>query len=292
MANEMILLKQYLTDKDYQDIHELEKQCYAYDKTKLKLELEYKLSVMKREPGLNEINEFFYYVGDQLVAYLAISSFGGSNIAEINGMTHPDYRRKGVFQRLFSLASDELAKRNFTKILLLADGKSNSGPTFIKSVGGVYQFSEYRMKYLNDEVTFHSEVSIMLRRASELDGLEVVKLDTLFFQTPEDLIWSLEEEKAQNKCTYMIELDGKVIGKIAVSYTGRSAYISGFGILPEYRGQGCGRAALAEVLKQIHNQGISEIELDVESKNEKALNLYKACGFEVLSVMSYYQYAL
>ena len=42
---------------------------------------------------------------DILVAYLGISCFGG-NIGEINGMTHPDWRRKGIFKKLFEIAMD------------------------------------------------------------------------------------------------------------------------------------------------------------------------------------------
>ncbi|RXI96165.1 GNAT family N-acetyltransferase [Anaerobacillus alkaliphilus] len=289
--DETICLKQYLSEKDYQELQKLEKQCYSYDKTKLKLELDFKIAVSRNAPsGLKEINEFFYYVDEQLVAYLGISSFGG-NIGEINGMTHPDYRKKGVFRKLFTLAEDELKKRSFKKVLLLADGKSNSGPTFIKSVQGEYEFSEYRMKYLND-VTFENTASVTLRKAREVDGKEIVRQNTIYFNMPQDAEWSLEQEESENKSTFMVELDERVIGKICVTFTNRTAYISGFGILPEFRGKGLGKSALTKLLRFIIEKDINEIELDVECKNDTALNLYKACGFEVLSVMNYYKYDL
>lgn len=42
--------------------------------------------------------------------------------------------------------------------------------------------------------------------------------------------------------------------------------------------------------KEINEKNIYEIELDVECKNNTALNLYKSCGFKEISVMSYYKY--
>ncbi len=108
VLNQHIRLEQYITEKEYKEIGQLKDRCILEDKTNLKLELDYKLNRSRNfKIGLENINEFLYYVGDVLVAYLGISSFGGSNIGEINGTTHPDFRRKGLFKKLFDLAIDE-----------------------------------------------------------------------------------------------------------------------------------------------------------------------------------------
>ncbi|MTK11833.1 MAG: GNAT family N-acetyltransferase [Clostridiaceae bacterium] len=289
ILNETICLKQYISEKEYKEISHLEELCCSKDKTNLKLELDYKLNTRRNsEIGLKEINEFLYYVEDILVAYLGISSFGGSNIGEINGMTHPDFRRKGLFKKIFELAMEECKKRNFNKVLLLSDGNSNSGVKFINSVCSEYDFSEYRMKLLN-KTTLESTSSINLRKAGKLDGKEIGRQNAIFFNHSEECECFLEEEEELNKITYMVELNERVIGKIGVSYSDDSAFISGFGILPDFRGKGYGKASLKEALRLINEKSIYEIELDVECKNNNALNLYKACGFEELSVMSYYK---
>lgn len=289
MLNETVSLKQYISEKEYKEINQLEELCYSQDKTNLKLELDYKLNIRRNsEIGLKEINEFLYYVEDILVAYLGISSFGGSNIGEINGMTHPDFRRKGLFKKIFELAMEECKKRSFNKVLLLSDGNSNSGVKFISSVCSEYDFSEYRMKLLN-KTTLESTSSISLRKAGKSDGKEIGRQNAIFFNHSEEFECFLEEEEELNKTTYMVELNERVIGKIAVSYSDDSAFISGFGILPDFRGKGYGKAALKEALRLINEKNIYEIELDVECKNNTALNLYKACGFEELSVMNYYK---
>ncbi|WP_261177884.1 N-acetyltransferase [Anaerobacillus sp. CMMVII] len=62
--------------------------------------------------------------------------------------------------------------------------------------------------------------------------------------------------------------------------------------MPEFRGKGYGKEALIGTLQLIQEKNIYDIELDVESKNDNALNLYKACGFEEVSVMNYYEFKI
>lgn len=290
MIGKLVSLKQFISEKEYEELNQLEELCFIQDKTNLKLELDYKLSMRgSAEIGAKEINEFLYYVNDSLVAYLGISSYGGSNIAEINGMTHPDFRRKGIFKKLFEHAILECQKRNFTKILLLSDGNSKSGVKFINSVKGDYDFSEYRMKF-QKKSNLENINSIGLRKAEKRDGREIERQNVIFTGHSQDYDWFLKKEEELNIINYMVEFNGKVIGKLKVNYSGDSAFISGVGILPEYRSKGYGKAALKEAIRLINGKNIYDIELDVESKNKSALNLYKACGFQELSVMNYYKY--
>lgn len=285
--NEMICIKKYISEKEYKEINDLKEICNLKDKTNLKLELDYKLNRSRDEEiGLKNIDEFLYYVGDDLVSYLGISSFGG-NIGEINGMTHPDFRRKGIFKKLFQIAIEECRKRNFNKILLLTDGKSHSGIEFIKSMGGKYDFSEYSMKLLK-KIPSERFDFINLRKVIKKDEKEIVRQNVVFFNDIEGSENFLEEEEKKNKITYMVELHGEIIGKIRVNYKDNLAFICGFGILPSYRGKGYGRATLVETLYLIKGKNISDVELDVECKNSAALNLYKSCGFEEKSIMNYY----
>lgn len=287
--NQTICLKQHISEKEYKEINQLEDVCSSYDNKNLKLELDYKISLCKdSETGLKKINEYLYYVEDVLVAYLGISSFGGNN-GEINGMTHPDFRRKGFFTKLFQLAIDECNKRNFNKILLLSDGKSKSGVEFIKAVHGKYDFSEYRMKLLN-KTTLKNINSISLRKAEKADRKEIARQNAIFFYGLEECENLPEEEEIINTITYMVELKEEIIGKIKIEYNDNSAFICGFGILPYFRCKGYGKSTLIEVLRIISEENINDVELDVESKNNIALNLYKACGFEEKSVMNYYKY--
>jgi len=293
--NQVICLKENTSEKEYKEINKLQEIISLKDNVNLKLELDYRLKILKNSGNvLKNINEFLYYIDDSLVAYLGISCFGG-NVAEINGMTHPDWRRKGIFKKLFELAMSECKKRNFNEILLLADGKSDSGIEFIKVIGGEYEVSEYRMEVSN-KTSSENINFINLRKAEKSDMKEVGRQDAIFFydeKESENLVDEAEirdDAEVRIETSYMIELNNNIIGKLNIEYNDNSAFISGFGILPEFRGKGYGKIALKEALKLINEKNINQVGLDVSCKNDTALNLYKSCGFEEKSVMDYYKY--
>ena len=293
--NQIICLKENTSEKEYMEINKLQEIISFKDKVNLKLELDYRLRINKKsENVLKNINEFLYYIDDVLVAYLGISCFGGK-VAEINGMTHPTWRRKGIFKKLFELGMNECSKRNFNEILLLVDGKSDSGIEFIKAIGGQYEVSEYRMEIYN-KTSSENINFINLRKAEKSDMKEVGRQDAIFFydeKESENLVDEAEirdDAEVRIETSYMIELNNDIIGKLNIEYNDNSAFISGFGILPEFRGKGYGKIALKEALKLINEKNINQVGLDVSCKNDTALNLYKSCGFEEKSVMDYYKY--
>ncbi|MBI9011740.1 MAG: GNAT family N-acetyltransferase [Clostridiales bacterium] len=288
-VNQVMVAKSYISKKEFEEIRKLEELCYSVDKTNLKLELNHKLNVSKKtSKDSKHNNEFLCYVEDELVGYLGICSFGGRNIAEINGMVHPKYRRLGIFEKLLEYAVIECNKIKYDKVLLLSDGNSDSGKKFIDSVGGVYDFSEFRMKR-NDESTFEQSNVISLRKADNNDGKEIARQNAVYFNHAVIGEYFPEEEELLNKITYMVELKGEVIGKIKISYDKKTSFISGVGILPGYRSKGYGKETLKAALRVINERNIYETMLDVECKNYDALNLYKACGFKEQSVMNYYE---
>lgn len=289
ILNQSICLKEYISEKEYKEIKQLEGMCTSKDRTSLKLELDYKLNMYKNPgTGSEKINEFLYYVDGVLVSYLGICCFS-RNICEINGMTHPDWRKRGLFSKLMQLALDECSRRNFSQVLLLSDGKSTSGMEFIKTAGGKYEFSEYRMSMHGMNHSESINPSVNLREAVKADRKEIRKQDAIYFNDAESEEEDSGEEGSSNQAKYMVELKGDIIGKINAEYSNNSAYIFGFGILPDFRGKGYGKAALKEILRLINEKNVYDIELDVACKNNTALNLYKSCGFQEKAVMNYYR---
>lgn len=291
-----VIIKEYLTKKDYEDVKKLMKLCYAEDSVNLKLELDYKLTVRKHSgPDMKAINEFMYYADENLVSYLGICNFGG-NVLELNGMTHPEYRNKGLFQRLFRLAVLEAKNGGHKSLLLLSDEKSDTGNRFIKETGASYKTSEYRMELFDmpeaDSPYTSLNPEITLKSADKSDLKEIARQNALHFNTTEESEVLLMDESMLQDGMYMVQRNGETIGKISVEYDENSAFIYGFGILQEYRGKGYGKAALQALLHIIKEKGPMDILLDVESKNRNALNLYKSFGFKEMSVMNYYEYMI
>ncbi len=288
--NTSIKIKEKLSQKDYDEIHHLESICLKKDQTSLKLELDYKLSRGKwNREILNVNNEFMYYENNSLIGYMGICQFGGSEL-EVNGMVHPDFRRRGVFKELYGRVNEAFNKRASDKMLLLSDHHSLSGQEFIKTTGAIYDYSEYEM-YLKNTVN-QTEFSnkIILRRATNQDAREIALQNAIYsgITFDEGQITLPEDEDKNGFTIFIAELDSKIIGKVHLELNQGIGGIYGFGVIPEYRCMGYGREILIGSIVKLKERKAHEIMLQVAIKNSNALNLYKSCGFEVTSTMDYY----
>ncbi|MHA7966980.1 GNAT family N-acetyltransferase [Paenibacillus sp. CAU 1782] len=293
-----IKLKETIDQEDYEVIHELQERCCHGDQTALKLELEYKLGAaqtVETKSGIMPINEFMYFDDRQLIGYIGLSSFGGAESQiEVNGMVHPEYRRQGVFSRLFKLAAEEWNRRDAQSVLLLSERKSEAGQSFIRETGARYDHSEYEM-VLNQEQfqLLHIETSgITLRKATNEDAHEIARQNGIYFgdepESPDALIRP-EEEETKGMTIYFAEKDNEIIGKVHVQQTSHVGGIYGLGVLPEHRRNGFGRIMLTMAIQKLIEGNASSIILQVATENGNALDLYKSCGFIESSTMDYYE---
>lgn len=289
MSETTICLKQYISEEDFIKLQELMNICLENEPMYLKLELDYKLTVSRMHRGepLCFVNEFLCFCGENVIGYIGICNFGGES-AELTGMVHPSHRRKGIFTRLYNLAKEECRRQGFNKLLLICDNKSYSGQQFIRTTGARYSFSEYEMKMLNN-YTEEKSKNITLRKALNSDVEEIENQNRIFFGVKGRTVIMPEEDEKKGRITYMIEFRSKIIGKIRIEFDNKEGFISGFGILPEYRSKGYGREAIREALRLLSERGIHKAALEVAAENKNALNLYKSCGFEEQSVMDYFE---
>lgn len=300
MKSPSIRLKEYLDEHDYNDIHSLAEICRKHDNVTLKLEIEYKLSLGSEKSGnINSINEFMYFDNEKLIGYLGICDFGGDTI-EVNGMVHPQYRRQGIFKKLYSYVEAEWMNRDRKRMLLLSDHDSVSGLGFIKFTKAKQEHSEYEM-YLIGEGKEYKTDKIVLRKAANSDAKEIARQNIIYFSdeineehseytdvpSKEEILLPEEEEK-RGFTIYMALAQDKIIGKVHIELQGNAGGIYGLGVLPQYRGQGYGREILLQSIYKLKEKNAKSIMLQVATQNENALNLYKSCGFEKRSVMDYY----
>lgn len=301
-----IKLKETIDYEDYDLLNKLQEKCIEEDQIGLKLELDYKMGITSgngKIVSIQNVNEFMYFDGQQVIGYMGVCSFGGPGSSiEVNGMVHPEYRRQGVFKTLSELAIAEWKRRNSDRMLLLSDRKSNSGQKFIKETGAQYKHSEYEMylKEGNLESLQRHLHGITFRKATNADALEVARQNAIYFNDESDVISSetiisneyiiLPEEEEKNGMTiYIAEKDQQIIGKVNLQLIAEIGGIYGLGILPEHRGKGFGRAILIMAIEKLKELKASEVMLQVAAENSKALNLYKSCGFIETSTMDYYE---
>lgn len=84
------------------------------------------------------------------------------------------------------------------------------------------------------------------------------------------------------------EVDGKLVGKIEVysakvSDKGKTGFVDGFVVDPDYRKRGIGTQLLLEAERRAGNKGISQIHLGAKTLNTDAISLYEELGYERLN---------
>lgn len=139
-----------------------------------------------------------------------------------------------------------------------------------------------------------------IREMEEADREAVIEMMRVFYSSPAVLTNGSEEifnsdfENCVGECPYVegyifeSEESGKVAGyaMAAKSFStefGKSCiWIEDLYIKPEYRGTGMGSAFLDHIEKKYPD---SIFRLEVEEENERAVNVYKKCGYEVLPYM-------
>lgn len=288
MKNSRIVLKNHIDKNDYDVLKKLEKICIESDNISFKLELDYRLkNAMQSVAKENEINEFMYYLDDELVGYISISNFGGDDL-EITGMVHHDYRNRGIFTQLFTLVQDECKKRKSNQILLLCDNKSYSGIKFIEKFSMRHHHSEYDM-VLNKELFVKIDSNVLtVCKASDKDALAIANMQYDFFGIDTEADDTFIIENISNGRIFIAKINDTNIGSVRVEVNSGVGGIYGLGVLSGHRGKGYGRELLIWSVEKLIEMGAEKITLQVDTDNDNALNLYKSCGFEENCAMSYY----
>lgn len=278
-----VILSKGLGEDSLSQIKGLDEICGRSEPLHMKLNWE----MLETRPE-NEVNDLLWYENGQLAGFLGLYGFGTvPEELELTGMVHPDFRRRGIFSRLFAEAVTISRARGAKRLLLISERQSSSGAGFAGNAGLTYDFSEYRMICQTPTKAALTPHAFTLRPAEETDKTFLIALDeSCFGNTFGDCY---ERELGH---LYVAEADGSAIGKIGLEYEKGMGYVFGVAVRPEQRGRGYGRAMLTTVLKKHFDTRDTPVILEVAVKNENALSLYKSCGFEMLTVYDYYALTL
>jgi ribosomal protein S18 acetylase RimI-like enzyme len=280
-----LVKKQGLTQTELAEIKLLAETCNAHGGLDLKLNWE-----MLDAREQDQVNDFLYYKDGTLVGFLPLFSFNSTE-AELSGMVHPDYRRRGIFTALYQEARAECQRRGFSKILLIVEQVSPAGQAFARSLEADYDYSEYKMVLEEPRMPARLEERLHFRPATPDDLPLLAHITAHVFDLPENEVsqYSAERLEQADRGFYVGELDGLVIGKIDVLFSAHEGYIHGFGVLPEYQGRGYGRQILARTIQEMLARGQQDITLEVSVTNKNALSLYQSCGFKEMSSYDYHR---
>lgn len=75
-------------------------------------------------------------------------------------------------------------------------------------------------------------------------------------------------------------LVGFIIHAVDTRFGIKTAFNTGTGVIPEFRGRGVTKSIYEKALKDLRNKGIEKCALEVIQENEKAIRAYEGVGFE------------
>lgn len=233
-------------------------------------------------------NDFLWRDGNEIVGFLGIY-VNQPTEAEICGMVRPGRRRETIFTQLLDAALAEVRRRYIQRVLLIVERSCEAGVGFSIGCGGIVDSSEYRMRQREPPDLQGAYEQLILRNGRREEADFVRECIRSGFSLPEEAVagddWAERAEES-----VVIEHDGEPVGVMRVERDQEAAEagIYGFAVVPEQQGRGYGRAALSKVTRDLRDEGITSVHLEVLVDNPGALHLYESCGFEVLGIEDYY----
>ncbi|MDP1603493.1 MAG: GNAT family N-acetyltransferase [Legionella sp.] len=277
----MLLSNQQLNESQLRDLRQLTELCQNADGGLPAIY--YPLISQKRDTE----NNVFYYQHENLLGFLSVYFFYPDAV-EVSLLTAPSHRRQGIASQLLQKIMPLLVTKNINKLIFSTS--SSFGDKWLPEKGFAYQQSEYHMERNSFETLLISNQSLTLRKATMADMDVLCSLDIACF--PEHQTDMIERFTFLiNSSDYDILLatnNDLILGKAHINWQNEKTLLSDIAILPDYQGRGFGGELLSHCINHALSLGKINLALDVETKNQSALNLYLRHGFKTTHIYDYW----
>jgi ribosomal protein S18 acetylase RimI-like enzyme len=289
-----LVTKHKLTARDLAELERLTALCNDYEH--LQMRLDYNLLT---HSDLPTDDLFLAYTDNQLAGCLLMDRYH-SDVKEVTGMVHPDFRRQGIFHQLLAAARTECLSRGIRRLIFICETGSASGQNFVRAIRAGREFAEHRMVLRNFRPRLQYDDHLIFREAlfHDLDRLSLI-LATQYDDNQAKARRHVLQAWERPEQTFYIATYGEKnvgceepVGTLRVEEIPTEIGIYGFVVRPEYRKRGHGRQILEEAIVTIRASSQKLIMLEVDTNNFNALNLYRSCGFAIDCTYEYYGLAL
>ena len=279
-----------LTPSDLDAIADLEARVVAHDGGRLKLEW----GRLRGRSG--EVAEDVLARSDdgRLIGFAGLYGSVASGV-EIAGMVDPDARRHGLGGALLDAAVELCTQAGGGPPLLIVARESAGGRALALARGGALDHSEHALVLSGEPVDGPSDPVLSMRTAASTDVAAIVAiLSAGFGFVPADLEERLVEPEPDVR-TLVIErvgVDGgagAIVGAMRAQLIATTGGIYGFAVDPANQGRGIGRDFLRRACLALRDQGATQIGLEVEVDNDRALGLYTSLGFTPVVTEDYWR---
>lgn len=228
-----------------------------------------------------------YYEKEQLMGFLSVFFFY-EHAVEIGVLIHPSVRRKGIARQLMQSVLPLLETHSFTTLIFSSPYQINS--PWLPRMGFTALHSEYYMERDDLNPLLDYNQSLTFREATAKDIVVLCALDEACFPKkeakPVDRFNQLFADR--NYQIFMAFQNNQPIGKAHMRWEVQGSTLSDISILPALQGKGLGTSLIAYCINYALSEGKPHISLDVETHNQRALNLYTKLGFLIQNACDYW----
>jgi ribosomal protein S18 acetylase RimI-like enzyme len=242
------------------------------------------------ETGFEALINLLYYQEGRLVGFLTAAGLGDDE-AEVTGMVHPEYRRRGIFGELVSAARAECLRAGTPDLLFTPDRRSASAKGFMTAIGARHDFAEHSMQFDAGVPIEVPPSDLAIARAGAADAQAVAAIlaeDRAIDPVGFDQHIAMNIRQPHYRY-YIARLGETPVGTLNIQILNGDAYVYGFVVRAEYRGRGYGRQLLAQIMAETIAERAQPIFLEVETENAPALGLYHSLGFRITHTFDYYR---
>ncbi|MDU1909994.1 GNAT family N-acetyltransferase [Fusobacterium sp.] len=276
-----------LTEEQKNKIINLQKICNKFENLKAEVFLSNEINFDKEIPCF-----FLCYEKEELIAFLT-AFLPTKEEGEISAFTHPKYRKKGIFKKLFEESVEILRKNDIPKILFVTEPESKSSKEVLKRIGKIKLVrSEYTMSYLKESFQEENDNKrLKFETVTEKNKRIYSQMTEEIFEMPEGTSINFVENviKSVDRDAYIGYLNKENIGIFNMNYIKDGVFLYGLGIRNFFKRKGYGKEIMNFALKKAFEKG-SKALLDVDSDNVSAYSLYKKLGFVIEFQADYYEY--
>ena len=211
---------------------------------------------------------------------------------------HPAFRRRGHGRRLVEAAQTLVGREGLSELSLWGDLRRPHAAGFIDALGATYRSSLWQFVLPAERfvpaAVFPAEVVVRAVRPGDDDDRYIALINQAFADHASPLSWPAEYireiharpdfDPAGVLLVAPVSTPDRLIGfcrtlELPGDEGRRRGEVGIVGLLPEWRGRGLGRQLLRWGVAYLRSLGLAEIELSVEARNERALELYRQEGF-------------
>lgn len=236
------------------------------------------------------IDGVFLYYNDQqqLIAFLAVYFFY-EDAVEVGLLVHPKARRQGLARYLLQQLLPVIDEYQCQALIFTVPARHHT--SWLSARGLTYLHREYFMARQSLTPVLEYQSTLHFRRAQAQDIPFLCALDeACFHKKTQELIARFYQILHDSHYEIMLAFKGKTpIAKAHFRWQDQGAALSDIAVFPEYQGQGFGTALIAYCINYALSQGKPNLCLDVETHNQKALNLYIRLGFLSQNACDYWQ---